>query len=42
MAISLLIVIGLLLSACVGSGDYDTPVYSYGMPIGSLDLAGWQ
>jgi hypothetical protein len=42
MAIPLLIVIGLLLSACVGSGDYDTPVYSYGMPNGSLDLAGWR
>jgi hypothetical protein len=42
MAIPLLIGIGLLLSACVGSRDYDTPVYSYGMPYGSLDLAGWR
>jgi hypothetical protein len=42
MAISLLIGIGLLLSACVGSRDYDTPVYSFGMPYGSLDLDGWR
>ena len=42
MAIPLLIGIGLLLSACVGSRDYDTPVYSYGMPNGSFDLAGWR
>jgi hypothetical protein len=42
MAIPLLIGISLLLSACVGSRDYDTPVYSYGMPYGSLDLAGWR
>jgi hypothetical protein len=42
MAVPLLISIGLLLSACVGSVDYGTPVYSFGMPYGSLDLAGWR
>jgi len=42
MAIPLLIGISLLLSACAGSRDYDHPVYSYGMPYGSLDLAGWR
>jgi hypothetical protein len=42
MAIPLLIGIALLLSACVGSRDYDTPVYSFGMPYGSLNLDGWR
>jgi hypothetical protein len=42
MAVPLLIGIGLLLSACVWNGDHGTPVYSYGMPYGSLDLAGWR
>jgi hypothetical protein len=42
MAIPLLIGIGLLLSACVASRDYSTPVYSFGMPYGSLDLDGWR
>jgi hypothetical protein len=42
MVIPLLIGIGLLLSACVGGRDYDTPVYSFGMPYGSLDLDGWR
>lgn len=42
MAVPLLVSIGLLLSACVGSGDYRTPVYSFGMPYGSLDLEGWR
>ena len=42
MVIPLLIGIGLLLSACVSGRDYDTPVYSFGMPYGSLDLDGWR
>ena len=42
MAVPLLIGIGLLLSACVGSVDYGTPVYGYGLPYGSVDLVGWR
>jgi hypothetical protein len=39
---ALLIVIGILLSACAQSYDPGTPVLQFGAPYGSVDLAGWR
>jgi hypothetical protein len=41
-AIPLLVGLGLLLAACVASGDRATPVLTYGRPYGSIDLVGWR
>jgi hypothetical protein len=42
MAVSLLIGIGLMLSACAQSFDPGTPVYEFGQPYGSVNLVGWR
>jgi hypothetical protein len=42
MAVSLLIGIGLILSACTQSFDPGKPILRPGLPYGSVDLVGWR
>jgi hypothetical protein len=42
LTVPLLIGMALLLSACLTNHDGPRPVYGYGVPYGSLDLAGWR
>jgi hypothetical protein len=42
MAVSLLMGIGLILSACTQSFDPGKPILRPGLPYGSVDLVGWR
>jgi hypothetical protein len=42
MALSLLMGIGLTLSACTQSFDPGKPILRPGLPYGSVDLVGWR